>query len=94
MRIVGRPLLEEFCLLHSDTRSQIDAWLCEVKEAEWKNLNDLKVRYPSSSVLDNGRVVFNIKGKKYRLLVRISLKNKIIRIEWVGTHAQYSKRKL
>ena len=94
MRIIGRPILENFCLGHADARSQVDAWICEAEDADWQHFNDLKERYPTASILKEGRVVFNIKGKKYRLLVRVNFKNRIVRIENIGTHAEYSKWQL
>lgn len=91
MRVIGKLILEEFCLKHAEVRSQIDAWFSEVEEANWRNPGELKERYPSASMLGGNRVVFNIKGKKYRVLVRISFKNNIVRIEKAGTHKEYSK---
>jgi mRNA interferase HigB len=91
MLVLERKLLEEFVLRHSEVQSRIDAWLIEAEKASWKNFNKLKKMYPSASILKDNRVVFNIKGNKYRLVVKISFKNQIIRIERVGTHAEYSK---
>jgi len=91
MRIIGRPILESYCLGHAEVRSQVEAWICELEEADWQHLSDLRERYPSASILKGGRVVFNIKGNKYRLLARVNFKNEIVRIERIGTHAEYSK---
>ena len=67
MKVIGRNQLDDFAARHADVRSQIDAWICEVEDAEWLTPNDIKARFPSASFLPNSRVVFNLKGKHYRL---------------------------
>jgi mRNA interferase HigB len=59
------------------------------KEAEWTGPNDIKTQYHSASIIGNGRVVFNIKGNKYRLIVAIKYNFKIVYIRFIGTHRQY-----
>ncbi|MCK4657761.1 MAG: type II toxin-antitoxin system HigB family toxin [candidate division Zixibacteria bacterium] len=91
MKILDWSKVEEFCLKHADVREPFDAWKCEVMDANWGTINELRATYPTASIKKNKRIVFNIKGKKYRLQVRVNLKFGIIRIERVGTHAEYSK---
>lgn len=91
MNILDWSKVEEFCRRHADARGPFDAWKCEVEDAKWRTFNELKEKYHYASILGNKRIVFNIKGKKYRLQVRVNLKFGIIRIERVGTHAEYSK---
>jgi len=90
MRVIGKQQLDKFCEKHVDVRSQISSWLAEVENAEWQNPNELKTRYPSASLVEK-RVVFNLKGNKYRLLVRIDYKRQLIRIEKIGTHEEYDR---
>lgn len=94
MRVIGLELLDAFCRRHADAEEQVKAWVAEVKEARWEKPMDIKERYVSASFLENNRVVFNIKGNKYRLVVRVSYKNQVVRVVKVGTHAEYDKWKL
>lgn len=94
MRVVGRKRLAEFAARHGEVRSQFDAWYWEVEESNWKQPNDIKVRYPSASFLSENRVVFNVKGNKYRLLVKVSYQLQEVLVLKVGTHAEYAKWKV
>ncbi len=91
MKVVGRNVLNEFGRQHADVVSQIDTWLCEVEEALWQSPQDLKLRYPQASVLSANRVVFNIKGNRYRLEVKVDYRAKVVLVKKMGTHAEYSK---
>ena len=90
MKVVGRESLERFALNHADVRGQIDAWVCDAEEAAWQTPDDIKRRYASASFLANKRVIFNLKGNKYRLDTKISFKNQLVLIMRIGTHAEYS----
>jgi mRNA interferase HigB len=94
MKLAGRKLLEEFCLQHSDARKQLNVWIAEVEDAEWKTTQDIKDRYGQASFLANNHVVFNIKGNSYRLVVQVSFKNQGVLIKRIGTHAEYNKWEL
>jgi len=91
VRVLSKKALREFWLKHSDCEQQLKSWYEEASEAHWKTTNDIKREYPSASFLENNRVVFNIKGNKYRLIVRINYKYGIVWIRFVGTHATYDK---
>jgi mRNA interferase HigB len=91
MRVVGRQRLEEFANRHADIRAQLESWLCEVEEADWRSPADVKMRFPSASILADDRVIFNLKGNRYRLEVKISYGIKIVLVTRIGTHAEYSK---
>lgn len=67
----------------------LKAWLREVKHARWSNANELKQKYRSASILKNGRVVFNICGNKFRLIVGVNYSVKVVYIKWLGTHSEY-----
>jgi mRNA interferase HigB len=90
MKIVGREELERYVRKHADVRGQIDAWLCEVEEAEWQTPSDIRRRYSHASFLAERRVIFNVKGNKYRLDTKISFKNQVVLIVRIGTHEEYS----
>ena len=67
------------------------AWFEEVEAAEWKTLKELKQQYRNASIINEKRVVFNIHGNEYRLIVLIEYRLKIVFIVWFGTHGQYDK---
>jgi len=69
----------------------LKSWHRETEKAEWKNPNELKLEYPSASILENERIVFNIKGNKYRLIVKMNFEYQVLWIKFLGTHAEYDK---
>jgi mRNA interferase HigB len=89
MKLLGKKLLDDFARLHADVRSQIDAWIAEVEEATWQGPMDIKARFRSASFLADNRVVFNLKGNRYRLDTKVNYKNQIVLVMRIGTHAQY-----
>jgi len=91
MRIVGRKVLHDLSLQHGDVTGAVEAWICEAEEAEWKRPKDVKDRYPHASILSGNRVIFNLKGNRYRLEVKINYQNRIVLIKRAGTHAEYSR---
>ena len=91
MHVLSRKTLEEHGKRFPDAKPALDAWLREAKTAVWKRPLDIKERYRSASILGNGRVVFNIKGNKYRLIVRVDYKTSTVLVRFFGTHAEYDK---
>lgn len=91
MRVIAKSTLREFWGKHADCEQQLKAWYQETEKANWKSFNELKKEYPSASVLNDNRVVFNIKGNTYRLIVKFNLDYQICWIRFVGTHAEYDK---
>jgi len=91
MQIVGRKAVHELAAKHADVRDAVNAWLCEAEEATWKKPMDVKSMYPQASILAKNRVIFNLKGNRYRLEVRISYQTGIVLIKRAGTHAEYSR---
>jgi mRNA interferase HigB len=94
MKIVGRDILSGFIDAHSRqkaVKNAAESWLLEAEKASWKKPPDIKDRYATASILKAGRVVFNIKGNDYRLVVQVNYAAGIVRIRWVGTHAEYNK---
>lgn len=93
MNIVGLTILDEFGKRHADVVSLLKIWVQEAEEAQWQTPTDIKTRYVHASFLADNRVIFNLKGNKYRLDVKVSYKSKIVFIKRIGTHAEYSKWK-
>lgn len=93
MRVIAKKTLEDFWVKHSDCEEQLKAWHKEPSEAVWASPQDIKSDYPSASFLQDNRVVFNIKGNKYRLIVKINYDFGIVWIRFIGTLAAYDKIK-
>ncbi|MBU0510631.1 MAG: type II toxin-antitoxin system HigB family toxin [Chloroflexi bacterium] len=91
MRIISRKTLREFWEKHPDARQVLQAWYVDVKRAEWKSPLDIKNIYRNVSIVANNRVVFNIKGNRYRLVLVIQYEFGIVYIRFVGTHLEYDK---
>ena len=91
MRVIAKKTLREFWKKHPDCEQQFTTWYQDTKVADWKTPGDIKREYPSASILEDNRVVFNIKGNHYRLIVKISYEYGMIWIRFVGTHAEYDK---
>jgi len=91
MRIIAFRTLRDFFEIpeYSDSEVSLRAWYHDAKAAEWKNSNELKKQYKNASILGNGRVVFNIKGNDYRLVVAIDYEFQAIFIRFIGTHKHY-----
>ncbi len=93
MQLLGLIKLDEFKCKHPDARGPLDAWRIEAEHAQWVDPQGIKSRYPSASFLADNRVIFNIKGNNYRLVIKAKYQNGLILIEWIGTHAEYDKQK-
>ena len=93
MRIIKEKTLTDYCKLikYKKTEESLKAWGYEVKYSIWNNTNELKSKYGNASIVSSKRVVFNIKGNDYRLIVDIEYKLKIVFIVWFGTHKEYDK---
>lgn len=89
MKVVGLGRLEDFKQKHRDSQSQLDAWVREVSSAGWRTPQDIKARYVHASFLADNRVVFNIKGNRYRLDTKVSYATQVVVVVRIGTHAEY-----
>lgn len=93
MQLLGIIKLDAFKRQHADSRGALGAWQTAIERERWTGPGDVKIRYPSASLLADNRVIFNIKGNAYRLVVKARYQNGIVLIEWVGTHAEYDKQR-
>lgn len=91
MRVIAKRTLREFWEKHADSEQQLKAWYNEAEQANWKTPNVIKKEYPSASIVEGNRMIFNIKGNHYRLIVRINYKHGLVWIRFIGTHAEYNK---
>lgn len=91
MRVVAKRTLREFWEINPDSEQQLMVWYHEATKADWENPNEIKLQYASASILKNSRVVFNICGNKYRLIVEINFPRKWVFIRFIGTLKEYDK---
>jgi len=91
MRIIARKTLRDFYEKHAASKASLEAWFHEALESRWEGPLDIKRDFPSADILQGNRVIFNIKGNTYRLIVKIHYNTGIVFIRFVGTHAEYDK---
>jgi mRNA interferase HigB len=91
MRVIAVKTLKDFWEAAPDAKQALLAWYEEAEAAQWNNPNELKLQYRNASILTDKRVIFNIHGNSYRLIVDIEYRLKIVFIVWFGTHKQYDK---
>ena len=91
MRVIAVKTLKSFWKKHPDAENALRAWYTEVKRASWQGPHDVKNAYATASMLRNNRVVFNIKGNSYRLIVAVKYEFQVVYIRFVGTHAAYDR---
>lgn len=97
MRIIARSTLRRFVAAHAGHRDQaalksaLDAWFEEVRKAQWRNTAEIRWHYATGSVVSAERIVFNIKGNSYRLVVAVDFEKSIVWIKWIGTHRAYDR---
>jgi mRNA interferase HigB len=97
MRIIARRTLREFVASLAGRKDQpavkaaLDAWFDEVSKASWTSSADVKSVYATASIVSAERIVFNIKGNDYRLVVSVDFEKQIVWIKWLGTHKAYDR---
>ena len=91
MRVIAKSTLREFWKKHADSEQQLKSWFRETEKTSWETINDLKKDYPKASILKDNRIVFDIKGNNYRLIVKFNFEYQICWIRFIGTHAEYDK---
>ena len=90
-RIIAKSTLRKFWENHRDSEQYLKTWYDTVLNANWKSPHDIKNTYANASILNNGRVVFNIKGNSYRLVVRFNYEKEWAFILFIGTHSEYDR---
>ncbi|HZW65562.1 MAG TPA: type II toxin-antitoxin system HigB family toxin [Hanamia sp.] len=90
-RIIAKSTLRKFWENHADSEQYLKTWYDTAKNSKWNSPNDVKKAYINASILKNSRVVFNIKGNSYRLIVQFNYERQWAFIRFIGTHADYDK---
>lgn len=90
-RILARSTLRIFWEKHPNSEQYLKTWYDTAMSANWKSPNDVKMTYANASILREGRIVFNIKGNSYRLIVKFNFEKQWLFIRFIGTHSEYDK---
>ena len=91
MRIIARRTLREFWERHPEAQLALEAWYDDARRATWRTPNDIRQVYANASIIAGNRVVFNIRGNHYRLVVAMNYQFGIVYIRFVGTHREYDQ---
>ena len=91
MNVISKRTLVRFYEQHPQAKSALEVWHSDARKSVWSSPADIKELYSSASFLSDNRVVFNIKGNDYRLIVHIDYPRKIVRVKFIGTHSEYDK---
>ena len=91
MLVFNKSTLVKFWTIYPETKRHLESWYEEVYRARWHNPHDVKAQYRNASILKNGRIVFNVAGNKYRLIVQTDFVRHWFLIKFIGTHAEYDK---
>ncbi len=92
MRVIAKRTLREFwesAPQHADAQGPLEAWYTEARKAAWSSPPDIKAQFRHASILQNNRVVFNIGGNKYRLVVAVDYRRQVLFVRFIGPHRQY-----
>src|SRR5690606_35187582 len=91
MRVISKKTLREAWEKYNEIEDWLKQWNRVVEKSNWNNVNELKLRFPACSVLNNDILIFNVKGNKFRLAVRVNFKMRAFFIIFIGTHPEYDK---
>jgi mRNA interferase HigB len=91
VRVFNRATIKKYAQEHANVRPRLWAWFHEVERANWKGPDDIKRRYRPADFLTGNRVVFNIQGNEYRVVVMVQYQFHAVYIRFIGTHSEYSK---
>src|SRR6266566_986181 len=91
MRVISRKPLNEFAKRYPEAKAELDAWFHEAEAARWTTPAQIKEQYGNASILKGSRVVFNICGNKFRIVVKINYPYSIVYVRFAGTHRDYDQ---
>lgn len=91
MNVIKRKVIEDFTIKHADSKAALLTWFATCKKAKWANFNQLQLDFPEAFPVGDNRVVFDIKGNRYRLVARVLFIFKQVQVKWIGTHGEYDR---
>ena len=90
-RIIAKKTLRDYWEKHSDCEQYLKTWYETAKNSDWLTPNEIKQTYANASILKDNRVVFNISGNSYRLVVKFNYERQWAFIRFIGTHKEYDR---
>jgi mRNA interferase HigB len=91
MHVISVRTLRRYWERHASAKEPLKAWYDDTRQRSWSSPAELQKDYPNASILPGNRVVFNIKGNQFRLVVRINYHSKTVFVRFIGTHAEYDR---
>ena len=91
MRVLAKKILREFWDLYPETEQQLKSWFQEAVKNEWPNPNFVKNAFPNARLISDNRVIFNIKGNQFRLVIKVNYKYQMVYVRFIGTHEEYDQ---
>lgn len=91
MRVLAKKILREFWTKHRDSEQQLKAWFEEAEKGLWDTPDKIMQQFPNARIIPGNRVIFNIRGNRYRLIVKINYKYGMLWIRFIGTHQEYDR---
>jgi mRNA interferase HigB len=91
MRIIAIKTLKNYIEDYPESEGALLSWFDEIEKVDWETPNELKLMYRNASIINGKRVIFNIHGNSFRLIVDIEFRFEIVFIVWFGTHSEYDK---
>ncbi len=91
MRVISKRTLKEFWGKHRDCEQKLLSWYKAAKQANWKSFDEVKQQFVTCKIVGEDRIIFKIRGNRYKLVVKITFVNQIILIRFIGTHEEYDK---
>lgn len=93
MKVIGLATLHAYAASQPDCRTWIVNWIADVRNSSWRTTHDIRQRYATASFLHDNIVVFNVRGNNHRLVTQVALQTSVISIKWIGSHADYDRKK-
>ena len=91
MRIFSKGTLRKFWETYADSKPALEFWYDTIEESEFENPNQVIAYFNKADIVGNGRIVFNIHGNKYRLIVKFDYEKQFVFVRFIGTHKEYDK---
>ena len=92
MKIIGLSHIHDFLNQYPKSKNWLENWIADTKKASWKSTHEIKTRYASCSFLGNNIAIFNVCGNNFRMETMIAYNTGLVIVQWIGTHAEYSRR--
>ena len=89
MRVIAKSTLRDYWEKNIACEQPLLSWYKVAIKSNWSNFNEVKLQFGSCKIVGNDRIVFKVKGNKYRLIIKISFENQLIWIRFIGTHSEY-----